>query len=239
MQSPFLHMNWFSLHFPFSLQFSISSSLFGQCAIPSHLNKLQDSKSIYNICRLSSTLRLREKMSTTMNDDNRFLQTVSILACGLIVPKIFPFFRGTLQRSAIGLIRKRDASPRDGQHPLRGDGLLRRTVSRSVGTLRKQFPRHAEIVRSSPRVAWDRGTCPEWISTCCLRTTASFCLRIFDRSDSMNRYQADTRTLRNRPRVRAPLSSKVFFCIRELQIFYCDVQTSYLKLHYVYCFEIL
>lgn len=31
------------------------------------------------------------------------------------------------------------------------------SVSRSVGTPRKQFPRHAEIVRSSPRVAWDRG----------------------------------------------------------------------------------
>lgn len=156
-------------------------------------------------------MRLHENVDN--NDENRFLQTVSILVHRPIVwPKNIPVFwnllryRIRVRRLAIGLIPKRDASPRDGQHPLWEDRLLQRTISRSVGTLRKQFPRHAEIARSSPRVAWDSRHVPRPIPMCCLRTTASFCLRIFDRRDSMNRYQADTRTLRNHPRVRAPLS---------------------------------
>lgn len=131
------------------------------------------------------------------------------------VPKIFPFseiFRGGLRRPAIGLIRKRDASPRDGQHPLRGDRLLRRirlpqrrdapkTISSSRG--------NSSILATSCLGPRSRHV-PRPIPTC-LRTTASFCLRIFDRRDSMNRYRTDTRTLRNRPRVGAPLSPKVLF----------------------------
>lgn len=56
-------------------------------------------------------------------------------------------------------------------------GLPQRTISRSVGTPRKQFPRHAEIVQRSPGVLPGhkiRGTCLARFTTCLLAVDSFF-----------------------------------------------------------------
>jgi len=89
-------------------------------------------------------------------------------------------------------------------------GLPQRTVSRSVGTPRKQFPRHAEIVRRSPGVAWIRFEARARFRRAACRTSRLFFfffLHIFDRRDSTNRFQTDTRHLTDQlMRSKAPLS---------------------------------
>lgn len=88
-----------------------------------------------------------------------------------------------------------------------GTDYLGETVPRSVGTSRKQFPRHAEIVRPSPGVAWHqleaRASPDSHVLPACL-PILSFFLRIFDHRDSINRFPTYTRLYVTGPRVRAP-----------------------------------
>lgn len=167
-----------------------------------------------NLCRKYKRSRFHafiREISTIIDDDDRFRRTIFGFCpqTDHLSVRNIPFFRNISpvvrrrEGTILDLSWERNASPRDGQHPLRGDGLLGRTVPRSVRDVPKTisssrgnssvFAWYQLEARASPDSHVLPACLPGLPACLCLPADSSFLLSYFRPSrrifDSINRFQ--------------------------------------------------